>query len=393
MRLTVQFYPNSSVLAFCVFRADISGVNFRPASPLFAWTLLVAGILATALAWQDRQPATTADFTLFYRSAQASPPQMYAPPPGPPRGNMNPPLFQLLLKPLTAFPLPTAATIFRVLNVISLCACLWWLARTSEEPWDVGDIGAVLAWAPMASVISLNQLTWILWPPLLWAWWCWRQDRWVAGAIGYGLALGLKPFLGVFLLWLVVTRRWRAAAVSIGSAALSFAIGLAVYGIDVSLAWAQALADVTWAHALMNASLEGLLARTMSKSVFASSPPLVDLPALVGPLALAGGALIVGVTLLHTRRQHVDQSWLPLMSSALLASPLGWLYYIWWVLPGNRPSRLLLESPLLWVPMVITVAIAPSRLRTLTLGSIYFWGLFTLWIRWVLRSYRTSLSQ
>ena len=297
-----------------------------------------------------------------------------------PRGNMNPPLFQLLLRPLTRLPMRAAATTFRVLSIASLCVCVWWLARMSNERWDVADVGALLAWAPMASVISLNQLTWILWPLLLWTWWCWRQDRWTAGAVGYGLALGFKPFLGVFLLWLLVTRRWRAVAVALTVLAATIAIGLAAFGIDVTRAWVQALGDVTWAYAVMNASLQGFLARTLTWPG-PPSVPLAVAPALVGPLAAAGGALIIVVTLVRTRRWTIDRSWLPLMVSALLASPLGWLYYIWWIVPGTRPSKLLLESPLLWMPMAVTIMLKPSGWVALTLGSVYFWGLFILWIR------------
>lgn len=198
-------------------------------SPLVGWVLLVVGVLATASAWRDRHPDTTADFTMFYVSALHSSPEMFAQPP-PPRGNMNPPIFQLLVRPLTSFPLPTAAAIFRGLNILALCACIWWLARISDERWTLADYGALLAWAPMASVVVLNQLTWILWPPLLWAWWCWRQNRWVAGAIGYGFALSLKPFLGVILLWLLVTKRWSTAIVTCVVGALAFAVGLLSMG-------------------------------------------------------------------------------------------------------------------------------------------------------------------
>jgi Glycosyltransferase family 87 len=344
-----------------------------------AWALLIVGILATASAWRYRHPDTTSDFTLFYVSAQHTTARMFEQPPGPPRGNMNPPLFQLMIRPLTAFPLPTAAEIFRLLNVVALVGCIWWLARTSEDRWTLADYGALLAWAPMASVVSLNQLTWILWPPLLWAWWCWRQNRWAAGAIGYGLAVGLKPFLGVFLLWLIVTRRWQAVFVSCLSGAAFFAIGLVVYGVDVNLAWADALGDVTWAYAGMNASLQGLLTRALSKPVVISDP-LVFAPELVSPLATAGGAVIVLVTILRTRRLSIDQAWQPLMVSALLASPLGWLYYIWWILPGARPLQLLREAPLLWVPLVFPLRLFPSTWLGLTLGSIYFWGLLSLWL-------------
>ena len=59
-----------------------------------------------------RHPLTTADFTLFYRSAAAAPAEMYKPPPGPPRNNMNPPHFQLVMRPLTVFSAETASAIF-----------------------------------------------------------------------------------------------------------------------------------------------------------------------------------------------------------------------------------------------------------------------------------------
>jgi alpha-1,2-mannosyltransferase len=277
------------------------------------------------------------------------------------------------MRPLTRFPLARAGAIFRVISFVALGGCLWWLARTSTEPWSPADYGALLAWAPMASVIALNQLTWILWPLLLWAWWCWRRDRWSAGALGYGAALGLKPFLGVFLLWLVVTRRWRAAIVSAGTAALTFVVGLVAYGVDVSAAWIRALADVTWTSAVMNASLQGILARTT----------------VARSLALTGSAAIVLITLARTRRQPIDESWQPLMASALLASPLGWLYYIWWLLPGVKPSRLLFETPLLWIPIAIAAGGEPSGWRTLTLGSIYFWGLFMLWVTRIVTAERS----
>jgi hypothetical protein len=128
----------------------------------------------------------------------------------------------------------------------------------------------------------------------------------------------------------------------------------------------------------MNASLQGMLTRVLTMPV-KTAEPLVVYPDLVRPLTLLGGTAIVAITLLRTRQQDVDHSWTPLMVSALLASPLGWLYYIWWVVPGTKPSRLLVEAPLLWVPMVFPLALAPNGWLTLTLGSVYFWGLFSLW--------------
>ena len=69
------------------------------------------------------------------------------------------------------------------------------------------------------------------------------------------------------------------------------------------------------------------------------------------------------------------------MASALLASPLGWVYYVWWVLPGTRPSRVLLTSPLIWVPFAYSTIGQPAAWATVTIGSVYSWGLLLAWSR------------
>src|SRR5215208_5875028 len=109
------------------------------------WAVLAAGIVMTLFAFQNRQPQTTSDFTLFYRSAERPAAAMYERPAGTPRGNMNPPHFHFLIEPLTALPIGMAAVVWRTLNIASLAACLWFLRRSAAEKWGVADVGAVLA--------------------------------------------------------------------------------------------------------------------------------------------------------------------------------------------------------------------------------------------------------
>src|SRR4051812_48130239 len=104
-------------------------------SSALGWPLVVAGILSTMYAWQHRHPLTSADFPLFYRSAALAPEHMYDPPPGVPRNNLNPPHFQLLLRPLTLLPLPVASSVFRGIGFVCVFACTWWIARLSAERW------------------------------------------------------------------------------------------------------------------------------------------------------------------------------------------------------------------------------------------------------------------
>jgi len=352
-------------------------MNPLDTSPL-RWVILTVGVIMAAYAWQQRQPQGTSDFTILYNSAARPAAHMYDPQPRGRRGNLNPPHFQALLTPLTRAPLPAAAAIWRALNLIALAGCVLWIAWQSDEPWTVADVGAILAWSPMQSVLSLNQLTWILWPLLLISWSCWRRERWIAGAISFGIALSFKSFLGVFLVWLVLRRQWRAAVVSLVTCAAAFGAGIVIYGVDVFRAWLGSLVLIGWAPAVMNASWRGLFARLFEPNSTGLEPFAIHAD-VVGPLATIASGVIVVVTLLRTRDSTVEQSWPAVMAASLLASPLGWVYYFWWLLPGMRPSNLLFVSPPLWIPMVCVTWGQPSAWATITIGSMFFWGLLLAW--------------
>ena len=339
----------------------------------------------TAFAWKYRQPLTTSDFTLFYRSAAAPPSEMFKPPPGPPRNNMNPPHVQLLMRPLTLIEIGTASAIFRGLNVVAALACLWFLSRASAEPWTLADAGALLAWSAVALHISLNQNAWIMWPLLVHAWWCWRRGRWTAGAVSFGVALSMKAFLGVFLIWLVVSRRWLAAVVAAAIAAACFLLGILVYGIDVFRDWTRAVSNIDWWRSSINGSFQGFLARTIA----ALRGGAVDFPAWAAAIASIAGLAILAISVWRTRGRSIDDSWTPLMAGALLASPLGWLYYGCWLLPNRRPYRMLMQAPLLWVPIFYHQA-PPTLLNTLTYHSMYFWGFALVWVQTLLAVGRTA---
>jgi len=347
----------------------------RGESSALAGTLLIAGVVAVIYAWQIRQPLTSSDFTILYTSARNPPERMYEPLPGA-RPNMNPPQFQLAMRPLAALPLPIASGIFRSAGIVAAVACIWWVCSASPEPWTLGDVGAILAWVPMASMLSLNQVTWLLWPLLLFAWANWRRDRWDAGAIAFGIAMSVKPFLGVVTLWLIATRRWRAASVTVIAAASTYAVGLIAYGVGPFRDWLATIGRVQWSWAPMNASIEGWLARI----VLADQAGGAGSPRWLAAAGIGLAAAAIATAIARTRRSGVDASWPLLMTTAILASPLGWIYYLWWVMPGPRPQRLLMMGPLLWVPWAYVSSHPSNRLSAATLGSIYFWGLLMLWI-------------
>jgi hypothetical protein len=134
---------------------------------------------------------------------------------------------------------------------------------------------------------------------------------------------------------------------------------------------------------------------------------------MVTPLAALGAAAIVLATLARAtivRREDLasralastprerDHSLLLLLLAAILASPLGWVYYLplayapmlGWLGAADGWSRLrelrwpqvtvlVAALALLYVPQEVANSGQPSRLATLTLASSYFFGTALLW--------------
>ena len=86
--------------------------------------------------------------------------------------------------------------------------------------------------------------------------------RWAG--VGIGLATAIKLTPGVFILYLLVTRRWRAALVAAGTAALATLAAAAVDPAASREFWTAALWDTDRVGSLAfvsNQSLQGLVAR------------------------------------------------------------------------------------------------------------------------------------
>jgi hypothetical protein len=153
--------------------------------------------------------------------------------------------------------------------------------------------------------------------------------------------------------------------------------------------WLAALGQISWSAHVANASLLGLLTRTLSTTPeILHATPIVDRPALVPPLWTAGIVLIaaLGVRALVATK-NLDRAWAVLLVGSLLVSPLGWVYY-----------ATMFTGPLLAVAMAsgrwtrITIAAgygcllvppvgvpSPGPIGVVVLGSIYGWGLLMVY--------------
>ena len=126
-------------------------------------------------------------------------------------------------------------------------------------------------------------------------------------------------------------------------------------------------------------------------------------------VAIPAGVLTLIVSLIGSSEKQTDCAFGILLVSALLFSPLGWIYYFWLPLGpiaslaagwwrdrlgpigADRERRslwcrrlLLASSPGLFFPILVTTSGQPPPLATFVLGSIFFWSLLLVWLALIL---------
>jgi alpha-1,2-mannosyltransferase len=319
--------------------------------------------------------------------------------------NLNLPHTHLFILPLVALAPGPALAAWMVASLIVLLLCLWSMVSALE--WRLplllwGAIGVyLLSWAPAAAVSLTAQLSFLLMGPVTTAWIAARQGRDARAGAWLGLAVAIKPFLLVFVPYFIVRRNWRALGALAIAAAVTVGAGVIVFGVDEYAEWFSQLPRINWATHYFNASVVGAAERILGRSYYAT---IGRHPSVERLVIASATALIVLVTFRHVARarrrgdvQSMDVDWAVLLLSALLLSPLGWVYYLWIALGPiaaaighsrfwTRPRRgdLLLLPGLagwLWYGKMAEWG-QPSALATATFASMYFWALLSLWL-WV----------
>jgi hypothetical protein len=391
------------------------------------WTGMVV-VLAALVLWNSVLVHTMAtrlkggDFRVLYLSALAhlEGRSMYALPPeiGTAAGrtvrifpvNLNPPHFQLLLVPLARMNIVTALAVWTLAGLLSLACCLWLIVRelhirlTAVLCWRT--VVWLLAFIGMGEVLGKGQVSFLLLLPFTLAWIAARRGRWVRAGAYLGVLMTTKLFLLVFLPYLLLRRRIKAVSAACSTALACVAVGASVFGLESYRAWLQQFGSVNWAWQTADASILGLLSRSLENNPFFT--PLVAAPSLIWLVWVPAVVTIASVTFLGVARDRgraqVDRAFAILVVAALLISPLGWIYYLWFALgpvvalglewqeersPGQPRSReraacwrgglLAAAAPALVWPHFGTFFFQPHPWATVLFGSAYFWGAAALW--------------
>jgi hypothetical protein len=210
--------------------------------------------------------------------------------------------------PLAALPFGAAAAVWTGLLLAASGLALW---LVGVRDWRC--YGALLACPATLDAIRLGTLTPVL-VLLAAAAWRWRDAAWRCGLAVAG-AVVAKVFLVPLLVWLVATRRLRAAAIATGAATALLAAGWATIGLAGLRDYPYLLATLTDVEAARSYSPAALVA-----AVAGTLPGL----AMTAALLALGALAVLGLA----RRAGDAAAFAGAIGTALLATPILWLHYL-----------------------------------------------------------------
>jgi alpha-1,2-mannosyltransferase len=189
--------------------------------------------------------------------------------------------------------------------------------------------GAAVFWTePVIRDIYLGQVNMALMALVVWDM-CQPDRRWWKGA-GVGIAAGIKMIPGIFIIYLLVTRRFKQAIVASATFLATILLGFAVLPADSAKWWFTGLffnggnraGFVAWEG---NQSLRALAARVLGS--------------LNGSVhvwyVVAAAAIIVGMACaaLLDRKGYRMAGLMAAALTGLLASPISWDHHWVWIVP------------------------------------------------------------
>ncbi len=247
-----------------------------------------------------------------------------------------PPFAAMVFTVLTLTSFSALMKLSVAVNILALLATIWMTFGGLGYRRGLARLGATLLLAapllwtePVQRTLFLGQIEIVLMALIIWDQ-VQPDRRWWKGA-GIGLAAGIKLIPLIFIPYLLLTRRFRQAAVASGTFALTVLLGFAVLPADSRAWWLDGLfyqgsrtGFVGWEG---NQSLQALITR-LSGSVAHGQPVWLVTAVVVG---IAG----IGAAAILDRAGHRMVGLLTCALTGLLISPISWDHHWVWIVPGT----------------------------------------------------------
>ncbi|MGW4463392.1 glycosyltransferase 87 family protein [Micromonospora sp. NPDC004704] len=278
-------------------------------------------------------------------------------------GFTYPPFAALVMLPLAYLPFTVSMVLSVSATVVVSVLLLWWLVdpiarRVGWTRWFALAVAALLAAAfePMRETVDFGQVNMLL-LVLVAADLLWlvrpgyaapgqvvpgsflpgrapagglrtssRYKRWAG--VGIGLATAIKLTPGIFIVYLLVTGRWRAALTASGTAAVATLVAAAIAPDASREFWTTALWDTDRVGELAfisNQSLQGMVARLDPAQ-----------PSKLAWLILVGAAVVIWAWRVRAAVRIGDEVTGLALTGVLgaLVSPVTWVHHLVWLIPA-----------------------------------------------------------
>jgi len=220
-------------------------------------------------------------------------------------------------------------------NVLALVATIWVTLGALGYRTRLARLGgtlllaAALFWTePVQRTMYLGQIELVLMALIMWDLCQPAERRW--RGIGVGVAAGIKLVPLIFLPYLLLTRRYRQAAVAAAAFAVTAIIGFAVLPADSRAWWLDGLLFKSSRTGFTgwegNQSLQGIITR-LTGSIAAGQPIWIAVALVI----LAAG---IGSAAILDRAGHPVMGVLACALTGLLVSPISWDHHWVWIVPG-----------------------------------------------------------
>jgi alpha-1,2-mannosyltransferase len=283
----------------------------------------------------------------------------------------HPPTTSFLFLPFARLELQTVRKLLAWASLATLLAEL--AVAAVLLGWSAGVatlVAGLIASAPFfIYMVTLGQVSQLIAFAFFLAWWASRKGRAGLAGAALGVACTLKLFPGVMVLWLAITRRWRAVAAAVAVYLVAAVVMTARFGLESWRVFFVAQKEVAnaWVANVANQSLHGVAQRLWSS-------PACELPGRVAPEALALSTLVSLALLVFAAHQArrledgtprtLDLSFAAFAVLSVLTSQWAWPHY-----------NVLLVLP----AMVVATGLRDAAPALRAAGAVVLAGLLLSW--------------
>lgn len=257
---------------------------------------------------------------------------------------LNPPFFALLTYPLKYLSYVTAYWTWSILSIaagiISVLLLQKQLFSDSSKQMSLLLIVFFFTYLPTFVNTGFGQVSLLLLPILVLAWLAARNRYSILAGILLGILTALKIIFGIFFIYFLMRREWRALFCFIATTLLCMLLVIPVFGFENYVNYYHTMQNIAWYSSSWNAGIYGVLVRLFGGGEL--NMPLIHWPQLTHKIywILIIG-LIIGLlgflSFVKNKFSNVptikcDLDFSCVIVTMLLISPLGWLYYFTWLI-------------------------------------------------------------